>query len=429
MDTIIKDGDYEIISIKHKSFYKEYIRAITIVKQFIIKKKLIIYGGSAIDFALRLKGEFLYDDEILKFADLDFYSPIHAEHAYELADELHKDGFPDVRAIGAAHHTTMRVDAVNALSGNFVADISYIPENLISRIPTLEFQGMKFVHPQYQYIDQHNSLYVPYYGTPYENIFNRCKKDIERFNKLYKFYPFKKETIKFQTNDVKLSSKYVMTGFSAYSILYHKFIDELKIIDKDIIPLLLNKSPLKYLDICHLNPNLLFKEIANGKHYYPFASIIPEIYLFEKEQLRVFSTENEMVAINEVIVGGVNMRIVNIQGLLKWLLVMYYCMDDNRDLYLQFYISALTMIQHIDENYDKLDHKIADIFLPSINVYGSDNISPTQKISMSYTRYDLYDEEMIYSRPANYYPNRGKPHPVFDYNAPFFQIDGTEISN
>lgn len=443
MDKIIKDDEYEIIYIKHKPFYEEYVRAIVIVKQFIISKKLIVYGGTAIDFALRLKGEQIYNDEILKFADLDFLSSNHAEDAYELADILYKSGFPDVKAIGASHYSTMRIDAVNAVTGHFVADISYLPDEMIERIPILEFQGMKFVHPHFQYVDMHSSLAFPYYGAPRENIFNRCKKDIERFNKLYKYYyfePVKEREIK--KYKIPIPSKYVITGFSAYSIFYH-FIKSQKLQDDRIIELPLETSPEDYLDINHLDPDTLIE--GNEYHkYHPLGSLLPETYIISMKdkstKLRVLSTKDKMIAINEVKIplSGENkeIRITNIQGLLCWFLSMHFAAKNTQNTakiaqktpeYINYYISLLTMIELIEDNYDKIDKNIANIFFPSVMTYGNNNLDPTYKININRMNNSLYNDDIIYSKPFNYFPNREKPHPKFDYNAPFFILDGSEI--
>lgn len=463
MDKITKDDEYEIIYIKHKPFYEEYVRAIVIVKQFIISKKLIVYGGTAIDFALRLKGEQIYNDEILKFADLDFLSSNHAEDAYELADILYKNGFPDVRAIGASHYSTMRIDAVNAISGHFVADISYLPDEMISRIPILEFQGMKFVHPSFQYVDMHSSLAFPYYGAPRENIFNRCKKDIERFNKLYKYYYFNpvNNSTKLKEYNVPISSKYLLTGFSAYSIFYH-YIESQKLLDNKLIKLPLETSPEDYLDICHLDPDSLLNDEYHK--YHPLGSLLPETYIISMKntttKLRVISTKDKMIAINEIKlkIGNEveNLRIVNIQGLLCWFLSMHFAQnsplkshqnvvgasDDITDVkntqkshevtsseikYINYYISLLTMINLVEDNYDKIDKNIANIFFPSVMTYGNNNLDPTYKININRVNNSLYNDDIIYSKPFNYFPNREKPHPKFDYNAPFFTLDGSEI--
>jgi hypothetical protein len=150
--------------------YQDVVDVIIEVKEFIRKKKLIIYGGTAIDFALRLKGDKIYPDESLSVADLDFFSPNSVEDAYELADMLYNKGYKEARSIVALHVITMRVDMGD---NHFIADISYIPRDVYDKIPYLTYDGMRIVHPDFQKIDLHSSLSFPYDNTPMEVIFHR----------------------------------------------------------------------------------------------------------------------------------------------------------------------------------------------------------------------------------------------------------------
>ncbi len=71
----------EIVFNRH--FQKdEILRALNIVKQFILKRKRILTGGMAIDFALKNKGKALYSDT--KLPDYDFYSPQFHVDAYDI---------------------------------------------------------------------------------------------------------------------------------------------------------------------------------------------------------------------------------------------------------------------------------------------------------------------------------------------------------
>ena len=53
--------------------FNQVLKGLDIVKDFIIENKLIITGGMAIDYALKLKGDKLYEDNQLP--DYDFYTP------------------------------------------------------------------------------------------------------------------------------------------------------------------------------------------------------------------------------------------------------------------------------------------------------------------------------------------------------------------
>lgn len=214
---------YEDISVKRDPVFNDVIDAIKIVKDFIRRKKLIIYGGTAIDFALRLKGDAIYTAESLLFPDLDFFSPDSVGDAYELSMILYKAGWPDTRAIVATYVRTMRVDIEK---NHFIADITYLNPEIFNKLTTIEFEGMRVLPPEFQKIDLHLSLSYPFDKAPREVIFERWKKDIERYNLLDKYYPSRGKVNEkiFTREEVKLPIKKWMTtaalnGFAAYAAI------------------------------------------------------------------------------------------------------------------------------------------------------------------------------------------------------------------
>jgi hypothetical protein len=186
---------YEYIVFQHDPHKDLMLKALDLVRDFIVEKKLVITGGMAVDFALKLKGGKLYDDNTLP--DYDFFSPEHSNDAYELAKLLClrlPELFPDedfyIDAIPATHVTTMRV-RINYTS---IADITYLPHEVFNNLPTLEYpiegsnKMLKFRHPHMQMIDQHRALSLPYEHAPQEVILHRWRKDMKRFDMLYKHY-------------------------------------------------------------------------------------------------------------------------------------------------------------------------------------------------------------------------------------------------
>jgi hypothetical protein len=158
-------------------------RALDIVREFIVERKLILYGGLAIDYALRLRGSRIYPDE--ERPDFDVYSPRSVEDAYDLADRLYKAGFNNVGAIRAIHAQTMRVKTDFV----FVADISHIPADVFASLPYVEYRGIRVLHPDYQRMDLHLAFCFPFRSAPREDVFHRWKKDLRRFNIVDKCYP------------------------------------------------------------------------------------------------------------------------------------------------------------------------------------------------------------------------------------------------
>lgn len=403
-----EDPEYDMIFKLSDPFDQQVIRANQIVQQFIIKHQLIIYGGTAIDFNLRLKGDQEYDDRMLPRADFDFFSPRHAEHSYQLADELYEAGFDQTRVIVASHYTTMRVDIGDL---HFIADISYQP----GQVPTNLFQGMRIVSPLFQYMDVHLSLSLPYYDPPREAIFNRWKKDIKRFNKLYKYYPVEAPKVDSPTHQVELGPdqrKYVFQGHTSLAIMQHIAGQQTATLKANKI-ILQQHSPA--ITIIHIQPNKV--KLDDPHTYDPFANFIPSRIEGVQNGIafHIFNTHNELTSIDEVIIHGHTLRICNIQTCLKWFLGMYFTFQDPS--YLQHYTELL---------------KLTSIFKPSILTYGGNNITHSQQISLGKIKSALYGDAVLKALPSFYTPKQARAgqHPSFDYLAsPYFALEGKEQIN
>jgi hypothetical protein len=181
------DKTFYVRKINEKNVYKDAMfKAFGIVKNYVARNKLILVGGMSIDLVLKSKNRSLYSEEELP--DYDFLSPTFHIDAYEICAELKAVGMTEVQAINALHASTMRVK-INL--NNTVADITYIPKNIYDRLPYIEWQGLRIIHPHYQLIDQHISLSHPYMNPPRENILSgRWKKDMTRHDLIISVFPF-----------------------------------------------------------------------------------------------------------------------------------------------------------------------------------------------------------------------------------------------
>lgn len=175
--------EYEVVAQRRDADGPMIDRALEIVRRFIVERGLIIFGGLAIDYALRLKGARIYPDD--ERPDFDFLSPRSVDDAYDLADLLRGAGFEAVGAIRGIHVQTMRV-RTGFVS---VADIGYAPPDVFARIPTLEVQGLRFAHPDFQRMDMHLAFCYPFNSPPTEDIYHRWRKDLKRFNLFELHYP------------------------------------------------------------------------------------------------------------------------------------------------------------------------------------------------------------------------------------------------
>jgi len=407
--------------------YDNMLKANELVKEFIITNGLIIYGGTAIDMALRLLGDKIYPDNM--FPDLDFYSPNNTTHAYQLADILYHNGFKECRVINALHMKTMKVDIID---NHFIADISYQPEEIFNLIPTLTYNGMKIVHPLFQSIDTHSALCFPYDGAPKEVIFARWKKDISRFQLLSKYYPIVTENV--VTIGKKISipitmRKQVLSGIIAYAFMCKKFTEKLQSKPAINIQLLITDSIITfdtiqlpesdYIDIVHFDIEKAAAQLSLNdiKIYEPVGSILPMklIGRMSNHDVRILSTKNKLLSIDTFHTDHGSFRIVNSQFLLKYFLAMYFA--HNSPGYLALYDSLLSMVLTEDSPLGL-----------SIDTYGNDNVDISKQVLLNKLYSDLYDD-VPFIIPSNYYPNRNipimRPHPPFNPDdSEFFRENG-----
>lgn len=386
-----------------------YDSAVNIVKQFIIKKQCIVYGGNAIDYALKLKGSYIYAES--KRPDYDFYSYDNVNLAYELANILIDNKFNNVKAVRGSHVTTMRVFIDDTLS---VADISFVPKTIYDKLPFLIYDNVRFINPIFQRLDMHLSLMLPFNGQPRENILFRWEKDLKRFNLLDSFYPIdsyiKKVDYKLVKKTASVPADCVLGGFIAYAVMYKllkkkitKDIIEVKydIEDGEISCYMPEKSKLY---VCAL-------EFEKSKIYNnPFLKVRNITHNFNNLQIEdVNNTGLTYLNIN-------GLKIASHQHTLMYFLLEYFITDDI--VYLCFYKSLISMIN--------LSIDVPEFNL-SITVYG-DYISDIY-IKQKKDYMDKLDKKVETTNiPKQYYSNKKRPD-NYDYDYIEFNNDYKIIYN
>ncbi|QYB17475.1 putative poly(A) polymerase catalytic subunit [Pacmanvirus S19] len=454
-EVLEKSKEYENVVIKHDPAYNNIIDAIEIVKKFIIDNGLILYGGCSIDYALRLHGDKIYPDELPP--DLDFYSYDNVEHAYQLADILYEHGFKEARAINAEHMETMRVDIID---NHFIADISYRPREIFDKLPYLEYNGMKIIHPLFQRLDLHSSLAFPYDNVPREVIFSRWSKDVKRFNKLDEYYPIEAPKDKLQTREMTVPTdikKYVLNGFAAYALIYTDFCAMMKEFNakptsiKDITSakFVVSQNQITFdtlnqrIEFIHFDIDKMVEKlnISNVKKYEPYINMIPEKIDGSTSfgDITIYSTHNRLVSANSVTIGDITFRTVNVQFLLKYFLAMHFVHKDSAKLsavYLDRYISLIKMISAMEDVLKGKDVLVSvqksPLFL-SVQTYGNENINLARQVALNRLYVDLGEVPAMYV-PRNYYAERSIAnkvgHPEFKYDeSPIFRELGREIKD
>jgi len=123
IDKIIK----EIEEKKLKNVYNEYNDVINLISKFIIKKKLILYGGFVINLILPKKLRFYKDYTI---NDFDCLSKNPLKDSIELANIIKKKGYTYIKIKKAKHQGTYRV----YVYGKQIFDISIIKSNIYDNL-------------------------------------------------------------------------------------------------------------------------------------------------------------------------------------------------------------------------------------------------------------------------------------------------------
>ena len=160
----------------------EVTHMISIVESFIISKKLICYGGTAVNNILPKFAQF-YNKNI-EVPDYDFYSTHAYQDAIELADIYYKAGYVDVEAKSGIHFGTYKVFV------NFIpmADITLLPTQLFKSlsIDAITIAGIRYAPANFLRMNMFLELSRP------AGDLSRWEKVLKRLTLLNTYYPFLK---------------------------------------------------------------------------------------------------------------------------------------------------------------------------------------------------------------------------------------------
>jgi len=188
---------------------------VKIVEDFLMKKKLLCYGGTAINNILPKQAQF-YNREY-EIPDYDFFSSNALNDAKELTDIFYAAGYLDVEAKSGIHHGTYKVFV------NFIpmADITSIHKELFDALmlDSVSVAGIKYVPPDFLRMSMYLELSRPAGDT------SRWEKVMKRLNLLNQYHPMKVDfdcsAIEFQRNMDENSSD----AEKLYTIVRDTFID------------------------------------------------------------------------------------------------------------------------------------------------------------------------------------------------------------
>ena len=224
----------------------------SIVENFLIDRKCICYGGSAIN-ALLPKYAKIYNKDV-DVPDYDFYSITALNDAKELADLYYVAGYTEVEAKTGMHKGTYKV-FVNFIP---VADITFLHIDVFEHLykEAVVVSGIRYAPPNYLRMGIYLELSHP------DGDISRWEKVFKRLMLINKFYPLKLlrvcTTLDFQTKlqDIK------------------PVFEKKKNIEEDVIPTLKLIPKLK----TYISSNLFLKTESNREPSFPRNSKQTSLY-------------------------------------------------------------------------------------------------------------------------------------------------------
>lgn len=191
-NAIDKSGD----KIREKSIIRnQNIKdIIKCLEEFLVRKKLVCYGGTAINNILPKEAQFY--DYTKEIPDYDFYSPNALDDAIELANIYHKKGYAEVEAKAGVHYGTFKV----YVDFTPIADITLMPKEIFKNIQAnaKKVAGIFYCPPDFLRMNMYLEL-----SRPLGDV-TRWEKVFKRLSLLNKYYPL---NIDYNCNGVDFQRK------------------------------------------------------------------------------------------------------------------------------------------------------------------------------------------------------------------------------
>jgi len=299
---------------------------IAIVNEFIKGRRVMCYGGTAINNLLPPEERFYDPDRDIP--DYDFFSETPQLHAVELADQIAKAGYKSIEVKPGVHLGTFKVFA----NYTGVADISFMEKPIFERLwqDSIERDKIHYVPPNFLRMSVYLELSRP------RGDVSRWKKVYTRISKLNDHHPMvcplKMENMTMEVvtpelrkpiEDLIVREKAVLLGFNASTIQQKKGAGMWK------LPLDVLVTPEKRKEVADK-----FKGVFGGgtvvKDNDAFGEILPPYTDVEKDGwalVRVYET-NACHSYHEMSSG---LRVASIPTLLQFFLAMVYGDDHVRE--------------------------------------------------------------------------------------------------
>lgn len=335
---------------------KDVKKMIQIVKDFIIQKKLICYGGTAINNILPKHAQF-YDQEG-EIPDYDFFSSDALNDAKELAEIYHRAGFKSVEAKSGIHFGTFKV-FVEYIP---MADVTQVGSGIYKTLlaDSISIAGIRYCPPDYLRMNMYLEL-----SRPAGDV-SRWDKVASRLLLLNKYHPMSLDdkcgdlVKKMDTDDKKDFSKtyeilkdelinqgVVFFGDFALS-LYSKFMDgdSKKIANEFKTFKIINEDPKRCVDI--LTDRLKREGIKNVKvvEHKEIEEMVPsalEVRINNFPRVVIY----EPLAChnyNEIVVDDKTVNVATIDTLMTFYLAFYYT-SNNKDYKTRIFCMATQLFE------------------------------------------------------------------------------------
>jgi hypothetical protein len=190
---------------------------IEIVEEFIKKKKLICYGGTAINNLLPSSVQFY--NRAVDIPDYDFYSANAMEDAKALADIYYEAGYTEVEAKAGVHVGTYKV-FVNFIP---IADVTQLNPGIFKALfkDSIMKKGIHYAPPNYLRMSMYLELSRP------EGDVSRWEKVLTRLTLFNKHYPIiHDKTVCYPIHFEKIEDINTDDNEKMYIIIRDTFIDE-----------------------------------------------------------------------------------------------------------------------------------------------------------------------------------------------------------
>ena len=307
-----------------------------IVEDFIVDKKLICYGGTAINNILPKEAQF-YNKET-EIPDYDFFSTNALEDSKELADIYYNKGYVDVEAKAGMHVGTYKV-FVNFIP---IADITYLDPKIYESMlkETIIIAGINYSPPNYLRMSMYLELSRP------DGDISRWEKVFKRLTLLNKYYPMNitecshidfqrkmdsnletSETIYVVTRDTLINQGVIFFGGYSFG-LYSKYIKSNNKYEFKNIPDfdVLSESPDLIATIVKEQLTLNnIKKVKILKHD-EIGEIIPERYEIRvgPETIAVIYKPIACHSYNKITISNKQVNVATIDTILSFYLSMIY---------------------------------------------------------------------------------------------------------